>query len=156
MTVGIVFPTEHMRRIIAAAREGKTRAAKARSIDGSENGEKIYDTLGVIGKPIAPQERKPTDAAAKEAALAVDDALAGHHQLFRHSARRAASRLPVYSITFELYENGMSRALLLDYNDFVDRRRDDAARDQGQQSPVLESTLRRLRSFLFAVECRCP
>jgi hypothetical protein len=26
---------------------------------------------------------------------------------------------PVYAITFELYENGVSRALLLDYGDFV-------------------------------------
>jgi hypothetical protein len=26
---------------------------------------------------------------------------------------------PVYAITFELYENGISRALLLDYNDFA-------------------------------------
>ena len=25
---------------------------------------------------------------------------------------------PVYSIAFELYENGISRALMLDYNDF--------------------------------------
>jgi len=28
---------------------------------------------------------------------------------------------PVYSVTFELYDNGISRALLLDYNDFVVR-----------------------------------
>ena len=26
---------------------------------------------------------------------------------------------PVYAITFELYENGVSRALVLDYGDFV-------------------------------------
>ena len=26
---------------------------------------------------------------------------------------------PVYAITFELYENGVSRALILDYGDFV-------------------------------------
>jgi hypothetical protein len=26
---------------------------------------------------------------------------------------------PVYSIKFELYENGVSRALVLDYNDFA-------------------------------------
>jgi len=27
--------------------------------------------------------------------------------------------MPVYAIGFELYENGISRALSLDYNDFV-------------------------------------
>jgi hypothetical protein len=26
---------------------------------------------------------------------------------------------PVYAIRFELYENGISRALMLDYNDFA-------------------------------------
>jgi EipB-like len=26
---------------------------------------------------------------------------------------------PVYSMSFELYENGVSRSLMLDYNDFV-------------------------------------
>jgi hypothetical protein len=28
-------------------------------------------------------------------------------------------QLPVYSIRFEVYENGVSRALMLDYNDFA-------------------------------------
>jgi hypothetical protein len=27
--------------------------------------------------------------------------------------------MPIYSISFELYENGISRALTLDYNDFA-------------------------------------
>jgi hypothetical protein len=27
--------------------------------------------------------------------------------------------MPIYSVAFELYENGISRALTLDYNDFV-------------------------------------
>ena len=45
----LVFPTEHVRRIIAAAREGKTLLQVA-VYDGSDTGEKIYDTLTVIGK----------------------------------------------------------------------------------------------------------
>ena len=31
----------------------------------------------------------------------------------------AGEQTPTYAITFELYENGISRALLLDYGDFV-------------------------------------
>ena len=54
----LVFPTEHIRRIIAAARQGKTLYQVA-VYDGSDTGEKIYDTLSVIGKPIAPSEQKP-------------------------------------------------------------------------------------------------
>ena len=32
---------------------------------------------------------------------------------------KSGEQTPVYAITFELYENGVSRALLLDYGDFV-------------------------------------
>jgi Domain of unknown function (DUF1849). len=32
---------------------------------------------------------------------------------------KSGEQTPVYAITFELYENGISRALLLDYGDFV-------------------------------------
>ena len=34
-------------------------------------------------------------------------------------AKTGGEQTPVYSIKFELYENGISRALVLDYNDFV-------------------------------------
>ena len=50
----VVFPTEHVRRIIAAAREGKT-LLQLSVYDGSDSGEKLYDTLTVIGKAIAPE-----------------------------------------------------------------------------------------------------
>ncbi len=90
----IVFPTEHMRRIIDAAKEGKT-LLELPVYDGSENGQKTYSTLTVIGKEIPPDEKKPDDAAADKAALAQAAALAGHHQLFRagRQERRAASGL---------------------------------------------------------------
>jgi hypothetical protein len=39
---------------------------------------------------------------------------------FDHAvAENSGEQTPVYAITFELYENGISRALLLDYGDFV-------------------------------------
>ena len=69
MPVGAVFPTEHMRRIIVAARAGKT-ILEFPVYDGSETGEKLYNTLTVIGKPIAPGDKPPDDAAAKMPALA--------------------------------------------------------------------------------------
>ena len=46
---GAVFPTEHMRRIIFAARAGKT-VLEFPVYDGSETGEKVYNTLTVIGR----------------------------------------------------------------------------------------------------------
>src|SRR3954453_2402577 len=46
-----VFPTEQIQRIIAAAKEGKS-VLELSVYDGSDNGEKVYNTLSVIGKAI--------------------------------------------------------------------------------------------------------
>jgi hypothetical protein len=117
LSADLVFPTEHVRRIIVAAREGKT-VYEAIVYDGSESGEKLYDTMAVIGKAIAPQERAPTDAAANQAALAALTRWPITISYFDKS-KQGGEQTPIYSITFELYENGVSRALLLDYGDFV-------------------------------------
>jgi len=69
LEAAMVFPTDHMRRIIEAAREDKN-ILELPVYDGSEKGEKVYNTLTVIGPAIAPNERVPTDAAAGEPALA--------------------------------------------------------------------------------------
>jgi hypothetical protein len=115
----LVFPTEHVRRIIAAARDGKT-LMQVSVYDGSDTGEKLYDTLTVIGKAIAPDEHKPNDAVAGQAAFAGLTRWPVTISYFDHAvAEKAGEQTPVYAITFELYENGISRALLLDYGDFV-------------------------------------
>jgi hypothetical protein len=113
----VVFPTEHMRRVIAAAREGTT-ILELPVYDGSEKGDKVYNTLTVIGHEIAPNERVPTDASAGKAALA---GLKRWPVTVSYFEREAASsdQVPVYAIKFELYENGISRSLVLDYNDFA-------------------------------------
>jgi hypothetical protein len=90
-----VFPTQQIQRIIEAARAGKS-VLELTVYDGSDNGEKVYNTLSVIGQAIPgdkviAHDIKPTDG----------------------------EQTPVYSMSFELYENGVSRSLMLDYNDFV-------------------------------------
>jgi len=115
----IVFPTEHVRRIIEAARAGKT-IMEFPVYDGSERGDKIYNTLTVIGRKIAPNERLPSDAAAGQQALAGMARWPVTVSYFERSgASGTGEQTPVYSISFELYENGISRALLLDYTDFA-------------------------------------
>jgi hypothetical protein len=115
----VAFPTEHVRRVIAAAREGKTLLQVA-VYDGSDSGEKIYDTLTIIGKAIPPDTQKPSDAIAKEAEFATMTRWPVTISYFDRSAgEKNGEQTPVYAITFELYENGVSRALVLDYGDFV-------------------------------------
>jgi hypothetical protein len=113
---GVVFPTEHMRRIIEAAREGKT-ILELPVFDGSETGEKVYNTLTVIGQPIS-SDKAPDDAANGSPLLAGLKRWPVNISYFDR-AKKSGEQLPAYSIGFELYENGVSRKLSLDYNDFV-------------------------------------
>jgi hypothetical protein len=115
---GMVFPTEHMRRIIEAAQEGKS-ILELPIYDGSENGEKVYSTMTLIGQAIAPNEKVPTDAAAGQAALAGLRRWPVTISYYDRNNPAHGEQTPVYTISFELYENGISRALALDYEDFV-------------------------------------
>jgi hypothetical protein len=112
----VIFPSEHMRRIIAAAREGKT-LLEVGVYDGAETGERLYNTLTVIGQPIGP-ERPATDAAAGQPALAGLKRWPVRVSYFDR-AKADGDQTPLYSISFEAYENGVSRALKLDYGEFV-------------------------------------
>ena len=113
----ITFPSDHMRRIIEAAREAKT-FLEVPIYDGSDKGQKVYNTLTVIGRLIASNERVPADAAAGKASLASLKRWPFTVSYFDKAAK-GGDQAPVYSIKFEAYENGISRALMLDYNDFA-------------------------------------
>jgi len=120
LPAGVVFPTEHMRRIVLAARGGRTML-ELPLYDGSENGQKLYDTFTLIGKPIAPGMNPPQDAAAKVPALSKLTRWPVTVSYFDHRSEKQArtgEQTPTYVINFELYENGISRALVLDYSNF--------------------------------------
>jgi EipB-like len=113
-----VFPSEHMRRIIAAARAGQT-LLEVTVYDGSENGDKVYQSLTVIGKKIDSNGHAPTDAAAGQPAVAGLARWPVTISYFDRSQKGGGEQTPVYAISFEAYENGIARALLLDYGDFT-------------------------------------
>ena len=116
----VVFPTEQIQRIIAAARDGKS-VLELTVYDGSDNGEKVYNTLSVIGQPIA-GDREPMspDASTSSTAMKSLTRWPVTVSYYDRTARaKDGEQTPVYAMSFELYENGVSRALVLDYNDFV-------------------------------------
>jgi EipB-like len=113
----VAFPTDHMRRIIEAAREEKS-LLEAAVYDASDKGDKLYNTLTVIGHAIVSDDRAPPDAAAGLQTLAGLRRWPVTVSYF-DSAAQTADQPPIYAIRFELYENGISRALVLDYNDFA-------------------------------------
>jgi hypothetical protein len=113
----MVFPTEQMRRIIEAARAGQT-ILQLPVYDGSDNGKKVFSTLTVIGHEI-PSDVKVNDAAAGQAELAGLRRWPVTISYFDRNDNRRGEQIPVYAISFELYENGISRALELNYDDFI-------------------------------------
>jgi hypothetical protein len=116
----IVFPTEQIQHIIAAARDGK-RVLELTVYDGSDNGEKVYNTLSVIGQPIsgerAPAAPDPSTSSDVMKSLTRWPVTVSYYD--RDARAKDGEQTPVYAMSFELYENGVSRALVLDYNDFV-------------------------------------
>lgn len=117
---GAVFPTEQVKLIIDAAREGKS-VLELVVYDGSDNGEKVYNTLTVIGQPIpgtkAPATPDATTNNARFKSLTRWPVTVSYYD--RSTQPGAGEQTPVYAMSFELYEDGVSRALTLDYNDFV-------------------------------------
>jgi len=116
----IVFPTEQIQHIIAAARAGKS-VLELTVYDGSDNGEKVYNTLSVIGQPIPGTKSiaSPDPSTANDQMKSLTRWPVTVSYYDREAKAKDGEQTPVYSMSFELYENGVSRKLVLDYNDFV-------------------------------------
>ncbi|MDB5547816.1 MAG: hypothetical protein JWP21_1263 [Tardiphaga sp.] len=115
-----VFPTEQIHRIIAAARDGKS-VLELQVYDGSDTGEKVYNTMTVIGAAI-PGDRSiaaPDPSTTSDAMKPLTRWPVTVSYYDRDAKKADGEQTPVYAMSFELFENGVSRALVLDYNDFV-------------------------------------
>jgi hypothetical protein len=107
----ILFPTQHIEHIIATALEGG-RVLEARVFDGSDTGTKVYATLTVIGL-----ERKgESDDSAVSPKLADLRRWPVTISYFSEANKDSA---PDYTMSFDLYENGVSGSLKLDYGAFA-------------------------------------
>jgi hypothetical protein len=112
LVTGVIFPTEHLRRILAAAQAGQN-VLEVKVYDGSETGEKVFDTTTIIGHAI----REP---AVEEAARIPELAKLRRWPVsIAYFEAGRGDRGPSYTLSFDLYENGISRALKLDYGDFI-------------------------------------
>ncbi len=115
-----VFPTEQVRRIVEAAKEGKS-VLELVVYDGSDDGERLYNTLTMIGQPI-PGDRAPADpdaATSSDSMKTMTRWPVTVSYFDRATKSDGGEQTPTYAMSFELYENGVSRSLVLDYNDFV-------------------------------------
>jgi hypothetical protein len=107
----VLFPTEHIERIIAQAKQGGG-VMQARVYDGSDTGKKVFETFTVIGK----QASAPTPETAFADALGKIRRWPVAVSYFDAAAKDAP---PEYILSFDLYENGVSGSLKLDYGSFA-------------------------------------
>jgi hypothetical protein len=110
-----IFPTEHMKRLIAAAQSGEAKLS-IKVYDGSDDGKKLYDTLALIGHRIEPGTGASLEEPARQDLLA--KAARWPVSISYYNAG-TGDQMPAYTISFELYDNGISRGLKLDYGDFA-------------------------------------
>ncbi len=111
----VLFPTQHIERLIEAAKHGGG-PMQARVYDGSDTGAKIFATMSVIGKE-ATKPGEDTDAAS---------ALSGIRRwpvVISYFNEASGDAPPEYTLSFDLYENGVSGSLKLDYGAFALRAR---------------------------------
>jgi hypothetical protein len=107
----ILFPTQHIERIIQTAK-AEGGPLQARVYDGSDTGKKVFSTLTVIGRA----------AKGKSADADVSDQLAGIRRwpvTISYFDEAAGDQPPEYTLSFDLYENGVSGTLKLDYGAFA-------------------------------------
>jgi hypothetical protein len=107
----VLFPTQHIERLIEAAKSGGG-AIQARVYDGSDTGAKIYSTLAVIGR----EASKPSDDAETAGELKGVRRWPAVVSYFDEASRDSS---PEYTLSFDLYENGVSGTLKLDYGTFA-------------------------------------
>ena len=116
LKAGTYYPVQHSIALIDAARAGQT-SLRADLYDGSEKGDKAYDTLARIGK-------KADEGALKllpeiKGGVVIGSATAWPVSIsYYETGKDKQDATPVYELSFLFFENGISRRLVIDYGDF--------------------------------------
>lgn len=110
----VLLPSTHTQKILDAAHAGQSTLS-ARVYDGGNSGETIYETFTIIGARIPPGTGKNLEEAALNPALT---SLARWPVKITYFKVGDLEATPDYSVASELYENGISRAVTLNFSDF--------------------------------------
>jgi hypothetical protein len=114
---GVYFPIQHSIALIDAARAGKM-LFRADLFDGSEKGEKVYDTVSFIGRVKKAGGNRQLPLVKNSERL---DGLAAWPVSIGYYEPNADKKdgVPVYELSFLFFENGVSRKLYIDYGEFA-------------------------------------
>lgn len=117
LRMSVYFPIQHSIALLEAARAGKA-TFRANLFDGSEKGEKVYDTVSFIGR------MQPAGGNRKLPAVKDGERL---NQLpawpvsigYFEPGSDKKDAVPAYELMFLFFENGVSRQLFIDYGEFA-------------------------------------
>lgn len=112
----VVFPAEQVVRVIDGALAGENFLAFP-LYDGTEEGETVYGTSTVIGAASTAGDDLGTETAVADAGFAALRHWPVTISYFQGDSRTEMT--PVYTMSLILYENGISRALKLDYGAYT-------------------------------------
>jgi EipB-like len=113
----VYFPIQHSIALLDAANSGK-RFFRADLYDGSEKGEKVYDTISVIGSVVAAGGNRKLARVKNAERLDGIAAWPVSIGYFEPNSDKTDA-VPVYELTFWFFENGVSRKLFIDYGEFA-------------------------------------
>jgi hypothetical protein len=115
----IYFPIQHSLALMDAAREGKS-VFLANLYDGSDKGEKFYETNAVIGSRSQPGSAVMPASVRNGGELGKLASWPIAIGYFDPGPSRTDA-MPTYELSFRFYENGVSTSLYIDYGDFAIR-----------------------------------
>ena len=105
-----LFPTEHMIALIKAAQAGQNRF-NAPLFDGTDDENRVFDTVAVIGSAKTGDETNPAAAP-----------LAGMSRwpmVLSFFEREKGDGLPVQTMRFQVYANAVISAIVIDFGEFA-------------------------------------
>jgi len=111
-----VFPTRDTFRLLEAARAGQ-RSLAVPVYDGSDGGQKPYDTTAIIGRPIEGRAAERLEPAVRDAGLGDEPRWPVSISYFDVGQR--GDRTPAYVMSFDLLDNGVYSNIRFDFGDFA-------------------------------------
>jgi len=110
-----IFMTDHLSQVIEKALNGETFFT-ADVFDGSDNGDELMATTTIIGKK---RIFKPEENTAGIEALNDKTSWPISISYFSMKNEQRGESLPVYQVSFDLFESGISSRLKMKYEDYT-------------------------------------
>lgn len=117
----VVFPTEHLQKVISMARKGQVFDEIA-VFDGGDDGETFYNTTVVVGPPNEKGLPLVKTSASPDTANDLGASLQSWPvtlSYFVGAPEERSEQQPLFQLSMKLYENGVSGDMTMDYGEFA-------------------------------------